>query len=160
LYSREGGEMLSNISSVGSVLPSRGGVACRIVRSACCDATAPSTGMVALCGAPVVEKLLRETYTRASAAKRGPSANADEVQSWMFTILRNVWLNGRRRIWPRESPLFEDADGVVSIGCGPQRFFRSGAYTAPSARQNWVHFHAAFGQKFGNVFVGRRNGVL
>jgi len=57
-----------------------------------------------LCGAPVVEELLRETYSRASAAKRGPSANADEVRSWMFTILRNVWLNGRRRIWrPRES---------------------------------------------------------
>jgi hypothetical protein len=56
--------------------------------------------------------------------------------SLIFTILRNVWLNGRRRIWPPESPLFEDADGVVSIGCGPQRFFRWAHTRAPSARQN------------------------
>jgi len=130
LYSREGGEMLSNYFfglkrapfERRSCLPHFAECLLRCHASLYRNARS-------LCGVPVVEGLLRETYSRASAAKRRPSANADEVRSWMFTILRNVWLNGRRRIWPPESPLFEDADGVVSIGCGPQRFFRSGAYT-------------------------------
>jgi DNA-directed RNA polymerase specialized sigma24 family protein len=99
LYSREGGEMLSNYFfglkrapfERRSCLPHFAECLLRCHASLYRNARS-------LCGVPVVEGLLRETYSRASAAKRRPSANADEVRSWMFTILRNVWLNERRRI--------------------------------------------------------------
>ena len=99
MYSREGGEMLSNYFfglkrapfERRSCLPHFAECLLRCHASLYRNARS-------LCGVPVVEGLLRETYSRASAAKRRPSANADEVRSWMFTILRNVWLNERRRI--------------------------------------------------------------
>ena len=43
--------------------------------------------------------MVQETYRRALAAKRKPQvATAEEVRPWMFTILRNIWQNERRRI--------------------------------------------------------------
>jgi RNA polymerase sigma-70 factor (ECF subfamily) len=52
-----------------------------------------------LCGDPgEAEELLHETYRRALAAKRKPEVtDADEIRPWMFTIMRNTWLNERRR---------------------------------------------------------------
>ena len=53
-----------------------------------------------LCGEPWdAEELVQETYRRALAAKRKPQvATAEEARPWMFTILRNIWQNERRRI--------------------------------------------------------------
>jgi RNA polymerase sigma-70 factor (ECF subfamily) len=43
------------------------------------------------------EELVQECYRRALAAARKPSpAEPEEVQRWMFVILRNVWKNERR----------------------------------------------------------------
>jgi RNA polymerase sigma-70 factor (ECF subfamily) len=68
-----------------------------------------------LCGEPrEAEELLQETYKRALAAKRKPeAADADEIRPWIFTIMRNVWQNERRRISRSREILFEDA-AVVS----------------------------------------------
>jgi len=62
-----------------------------------------------LCGEQhEAEELLQETYKRALAAKRKPTAvNADELRPWMFRILRNAFLasvSGKLR-------LVEDVDG-------------------------------------------------
>jgi RNA polymerase sigma-70 factor (ECF subfamily) len=64
-----------------------------------------------LCGEPWdAEELLQETYKRALAAKRKPVvANADEIRPWIFTIMRHVWQNERRRISRAREILFEDA---------------------------------------------------
>jgi RNA polymerase sigma-70 factor (ECF subfamily) len=71
-----------------------------------------------LCGEPWrAEELVQETYRRALAAKRKPAAaNVADIRPWIFTIMRNVWQNERRRHsrWPEilfdeESP---DVDGV------------------------------------------------
>jgi RNA polymerase sigma-70 factor (ECF subfamily) len=60
------------------------------------------------------EELLQETYKRALAAKRKPVvANADEIRPWIFTIMRHVWQNERRRVSRSRQILFEDA-AVVS----------------------------------------------
>jgi RNA polymerase sigma-70 factor, ECF subfamily len=68
-----------------------------------------------LCGDPwEAEELLQESYKRALAAKRKPAAaNADEVRPWVFTIMRNVWLNNQRRMsrWPETA--IDDADAVA-----------------------------------------------
>jgi RNA polymerase sigma-70 factor (ECF subfamily) len=52
-----------------------------------------------LCGEPgEAEELLHETYKRALAAKRKPEVvDADAIRPWMFTIMRNAWLNECRR---------------------------------------------------------------
>jgi RNA polymerase sigma-70 factor, ECF subfamily len=70
-----------------------------------------------LCGVPQeAEELLQETYKRALAAKRKPVvANADEIRPWIFTIMRNVWRNERRRISRSREILFEDP-GVPASG--------------------------------------------
>lgn len=64
-----------------------------------------------LCGEPQeAEELLQETFKRALAAKRKPAAaNADEIRPWIFTIMRNVWQNERRRISRSREIQFEDA---------------------------------------------------
>lgn len=52
-----------------------------------------------LCGEPgEAEELVQETYKRALDAARKPSdLSVESVRPWLFTILRNVWLNERRR---------------------------------------------------------------
>jgi RNA polymerase sigma-70 factor (ECF subfamily) len=64
-----------------------------------------------LCGEPrEAEELLQETYKRALAAKRKPVvADADEIRPWIFTIMRNVWQNERRRMSRSQEILFDDA---------------------------------------------------
>ena len=68
-----------------------------------------------LCGEPWdAEELVQETYRRALAAKRKPDvATADEVRPWMFTILRNIWHNERRRI-SRSPEIVCDAAAAVA----------------------------------------------
>lgn len=68
-----------------------------------------------LCGEPwEAEELLQETYKRALAAKRKPVvADADEVRPWMFTIMRNVWQNERRRVSRSQETSFDDAAAGV-----------------------------------------------
>jgi RNA polymerase sigma-70 factor (ECF subfamily) len=61
------------------------------------------------------EELLQETYKRALAAKRKPVvASADEIRPWIFTIMRNVWQNERRRISRSQETLFDDAASFAS----------------------------------------------
>jgi RNA polymerase sigma-70 factor (ECF subfamily) len=61
------------------------------------------------------EELLQETYKRALAAKRKPVvADADEIRPWIFTIMRHVWQNERRRISRSQETVFEDAVAVPS----------------------------------------------
>ena len=69
-----------------------------------------------LCGEQwEAEELLQETYKRALAAKRKPVvANADEIRPWIFTIMRHVWQNERRRISRSQETLFDDAASFVS----------------------------------------------
>jgi RNA polymerase sigma-70 factor (ECF subfamily) len=69
-----------------------------------------------LCGEPwEAEELLQETYKRALAAKRKPVvADADEIRPWIFTIMRHVWQNERRRVSRSHEILFEEASAVVS----------------------------------------------
>lgn len=69
-----------------------------------------------LCGEPSeAEELLQETYKRALAAKRKPEvADADELHPWIFTIMRNVWQNERRRLSRSQEAFFEDATGLAS----------------------------------------------
>jgi RNA polymerase sigma-70 factor (ECF subfamily) len=53
--------------------------------------------------------LLQETYRRALGAKRKPVvANADEIRPWIFTIMRHIWQNERRRMSRSREILFED----------------------------------------------------
>ena len=68
-----------------------------------------------LCGEPwEAEELLQETYKRALAAKRKPVvADADEIRPWIFTIMRHVWQNERRRVSRSREVLLEDR-AVVS----------------------------------------------
>ena len=67
-----------------------------------------------LCGEPwEAEELLQETYKRALAAKRKPVvASADEIRPWMFTIMRHVWQNERRRMARSQETALEDATAV------------------------------------------------
>lgn len=69
-----------------------------------------------LCGEPwEAEELLQETYKRALAAKRKPVvANADEIRPWLFTIMRRVWQNERRRISRSQETIFEDEAAIFS----------------------------------------------
>jgi RNA polymerase sigma-70 factor, ECF subfamily len=55
------------------------------------------------------EDLVQETYLRALGAicRLRPDSN---MKSWLFTILRNLWLNQWRR--RRSGPQFVDADGL------------------------------------------------
>lgn len=47
----------------------------------------------------VAEDLVQETYVRAFAARHKPSLD-ENLKSWLFTILHNVWRNQIRRARP------------------------------------------------------------
>jgi RNA polymerase sigma-70 factor (ECF subfamily) len=65
-----------------------------------------------LCGDPAdAEELVQETYKRALAAKR--RAQAEEVRPWMFTIMRNVWLNDRRRISRAQETVLDESSAAA-----------------------------------------------
>ena len=70
-----------------------------------------------LCGEPRdAEELLQETYKRALAAKRKPVvADADEIRPWIFTIMRHVWQNERRRMSRSQETLFEDGATAACV---------------------------------------------
>ena len=72
-----------------------------------------------LCGEPAeAEELLQETYKRALAAKRKPvAADADEIRTWLFTILRNIWHNERRRRSRSHETYLEDPREIASPDC-------------------------------------------
>ena len=72
-----------------------------------------------LCGEPAeAEELLQETYKRALAAKRKPvAADADGIRPWMFTIMRRVWQNERRRISRSHEIFLDDPQTVASSEC-------------------------------------------
>src|SRR5258708_10224876 len=63
------------------------------------------------------EDLVQETYLRALAAMEKLRANSN-IQGWLFTILRNVWLNQLRQWRNRHQVVQIDADnGVInSVG--------------------------------------------
>ena len=63
-----------------------------------------------LCGDPWdADELLQETYKRALAARRKPEvASADEIRPWVFTIMRHIWQNERRRVSRSQEMQFED----------------------------------------------------
>jgi RNA polymerase sigma-70 factor (ECF subfamily) len=69
-----------------------------------------------LCGNPSdAEELLQETYKRSLAAKRKPVvADADEIRPWLFTIMRHVWQNERRRMSRSQEILYEHVEALVS----------------------------------------------
>ncbi len=56
--------------------------------------------------------LVQETYLRALAAKDRLWENS-AVKSWLFMILRNIWLNHLRKT-KAEQPLVMDGDGSVN----------------------------------------------
>jgi RNA polymerase sigma-70 factor, ECF subfamily len=59
--------------------------------------------------------LLQETYKRALGAKRKPlAADADEIRPWIFTIMRHVWQNERRRVSRSRQTVFDEAVTSVS----------------------------------------------
>ena len=54
--------------------------------------------------------MLQETYKRALGAKRKPlAADADEIRPWIFTIMRHVWQNERRRVSRSRQTAFDEA---------------------------------------------------
>jgi RNA polymerase sigma-70 factor (ECF subfamily) len=55
----------------------------------------------------VAADLVQETYVRALPARKGLRAGSN-VKSWLFTILRNVWLNQLRH--SRTAPQVNDLD--------------------------------------------------
>lgn len=54
------------------------------------------------------EDLVQETYVRALEAAGRLRANSN-IKGWLFTILRNLWLNELRK--RRSSPTFVEVDG-------------------------------------------------
>lgn len=69
-----------------------------------------------LCGEPWdAEELLQETYRRALAARRKPVVtDAGDIRPWIFTIMRNIWQNERRRVSRSQEAPFEDTETVPS----------------------------------------------
>lgn len=60
------------------------------------------------------EDLVQETYLRAAQAERRPQAGTDSggnnLRAWLFTIMRNLWLNRVRRL--RGGPEFVGLDAA------------------------------------------------
>jgi RNA polymerase sigma-70 factor, ECF subfamily len=54
------------------------------------------------------EDLVQETYLRAMQAKGNPGPGGN-IKGWMFTILRNIWLNKLRRV--RNAPQMVEIEG-------------------------------------------------
>ena len=71
-----------------------------------------------LCGErPEAEELLQETYKKALAAKRKPApATVDQIRPWMFTIMRHVWSNERRRQARIPEIWLDDAEALEAPG--------------------------------------------
>jgi RNA polymerase sigma-70 factor (ECF subfamily) len=66
--------------------------------------------------------LVQETYLRAFSARQSLRADSN-VKAWLFTILRNIWLNQVRRTrTTREVIGFEpgDIDDVIEMSLDPQ----------------------------------------
>jgi RNA polymerase sigma-70 factor (ECF subfamily) len=75
------------------------------------------------------EDLVQETYLRAIGAKKELRPNSN-LRAWMFTILRNVWLNQVRR--RRTGPQVISADGdqqtansIIEPGQGAHQKYES-----------------------------------
>ena len=64
-------------------------------------------GMVLSCNAAVASDLVQETYVRALNF-RNKLRGDNNIKSWMFTILRNIWINQLRR--ERSSPGLTERD--------------------------------------------------
>lgn len=64
-------------------------------------------GMVLSCNVVVASDLVQETYVRALNF-RNKLRGDNTIKSWMFTILRNIWLNQLRR--ERSSPGLTERD--------------------------------------------------
>jgi len=58
------------------------------------------------------EDLVQETYVRAIEAYGRLRENSN-VKGWLFTILRNLWLNQLRRV--RSGPQFLEGDGEIHV---------------------------------------------
>src|SRR5262245_55786495 len=71
------------------------------------------------------EDLVQETYLRAVRAFGGLYTDSN-LKGWLFTIMRNVWLNQLRH--SRTGPLFVELDGE-----GPERASASGPEGDPYA---------------------------
>jgi RNA polymerase sigma-70 factor (ECF subfamily) len=70
-------------------------------------------GMVLSCNAAVASDLVQETYVRALNF-RNKLRGDNNIKSWMFTILRNIWLNQLRR--ERSSPGLTERDCAEMMG--------------------------------------------
>jgi RNA polymerase sigma-70 factor (ECF subfamily) len=70
-------------------------------------------GMVLSCNAAVASDLVQETYVRALNF-RNKLRGDNNIKSWMFTILRNIWLNLLRR--ERSSPRLTERDWELPGG--------------------------------------------
>ena len=79
-----------------------------------------------LCGDPWdADELLQETYKRALAARRKPVvASADELRPWIFTIMRHIWQNERRRVSRSQEMQFEDELPSIPDDCAEQALSR------------------------------------
>lgn len=62
------------------------------------------------------EDLVQETYARALAARRR-AAPEENLRGWLFTILRNIWKNERRRQRPEAT---DDIEAVAAAVPDPE----------------------------------------
>lgn len=85
------------------------------------------------------EDLVQETYLRAfrGAAQKLPTG---DVRAWLFTIMRNIWINDRRRRARRPDTEELDAEGE-DFG------FSSVALADERNRPDLLHERSALGQK-------------
>ncbi|HTF68406.1 MAG TPA: sigma-70 family RNA polymerase sigma factor, partial [Edaphobacter sp.] len=88
---------------------------------------------------PEAEDLVQETYVRAIQAK-GRLRPGSSMKGWLFTILRNIWLNQLRE-WRNASQMVEigDGDGVASSIVEPSK----DSYDHHVGRKETEQFRAA-----------------
>ena len=79
-----------------------------------------------LCGeAWDAEELVQETYRRALAAKRKPGVTSpDDIRPWVFTIMRNIWQNERRRMSRSQETVLDEAAECAAGGNAEQAISR------------------------------------